>query len=480
MKKISTCIICILLIHFVKADNLHHNKKNKADSGEVTSNTTQYNRIKPADTTNVLVPVVAENILSSFQNMVYKHRLDSVQKDVQLDYNQYVQSYIDVYTAPGRKESIARILGLTKYYFPIYEKAFRDAGIPEEIKYLSIVESALDPNAVSRVGATGPWQFMFATAKLYGLNMDNYVDERKDPIQASYAAAAYIKDAYQDFGDWLVAIASYNCGKGNITRAIQKAGASDFWSIRPYLPIETRNYVPAYIAVTYVMNYYARHHIVPTPSDMAVKTDTILVNKYVGLSDISKVLNVDMRQMTMLNPQYKKQIVNGSDIAPKRLVIPQIDKTRFALLYETLNSQPASAGRFEAVAASYNEPSNFTKRKEKALPTFHTVKRGETLASIADKFGCEVQDLKVWNKLHSLKAIPGAELRVAAPSSSDEKYSAPKVKEVKSVMTYKVKSGDTLSGIAERFDGSVAEIKALNGLKKGALQPGMKLKINRG
>lgn len=476
MKKISICIICILLIHFVKADSLHLTKKTTHNSGK----TSLYSPTNPGDTTNALVPAITDNLLASYQNMIYKHRLDSVQKDVQLDYNQYVQSYIDIYTAPGRKESIARILGLTKYYFPIYEKAFRDAGIPEEIKYLSIVESALDPNAVSRVGATGPWQFMFATAKLYGLNMDNYVDERKDPIQASYAAAAYIKDAYQDFGDWLVAIASYNCGKGNITRAIQKAGASDFWSIRQFLPAETRNYVPAYIAVAYVMNYYAKHNIMPAACDMAMATDTIQVNKYVGLSDISKVLNVDMRQICLLNPQYKRQIINGSDAAPKRLVIPQIDKTRFALLYETLNSQPKGSNQFEAVTASYNEPSSFVKHKERALPAFHTVKKGETLSSIADKFGCEVQDIKVWNKLRSLKAVPGAELRVAAPSSSDDKYSAPKAREVKSVMTYKVKSGDTLSQIAERFDNSVEGIKSLNGLKKGVIQPGMVLKINRG
>jgi membrane-bound lytic murein transglycosylase D len=478
MKKFATCIICILLIQHVKAGALLLIKKNKTDSDGIATTTNQLNRVKTGDTTT-FVPVVADNILASYQNMIYKHRLDSVQKDVPLDYNQYVQSYIDIYTAPGRKESIARILGLTKYYFPIYEKAFRDAGIPEEIKYLSIVESALDPNAVSRVGATGPWQFMFATAKLYGLNMDNYVDERKDPIQASYAAAAYIKDAYQDFGDWLVAIASYNCGKGNITRAIQKAGASDFWSIRPYLPVETRNYVPAYIAVAYVMNYYAKHNIFPSTCDFSVKTDTIQVNKFVSLADISRVLNVDQHQICMLNPQYKKQIVNGTDAAPKRLVIPQIDKTRFALLYETLNSQGVAPNQFEAVKASFNETA-VLKHKEKELPTFHTVKRGETLSSIADRFGCEVQDLKVWNKLHSLKVQPGVELRVAAPSSSDDKYSSPKTKDIKSVMTYKVRSGDTLSGIAEKFEGSVEQIKSLNGLKNGAIQPGMMLKINRG
>ncbi|RKR85588.1 membrane-bound lytic murein transglycosylase D [Mucilaginibacter gracilis] len=477
MKKLSTCIICIFLIHFVKADPLSHTKKNKADSDGVTANTESPQIRKAADTTN-FVPIVNDGA-TSYQNMVFKHRLDSVQKEVQLDYNQYVQSYIDIYTAPQRRESMARILGLTKYYFPIYEKAFHDAGIPEEIKYLSIVESALDPNAVSRVGATGPWQFMFATAKLYGLNIDNYVDERKDPIQATYAAAAYIKDAYQDFGDWLVAIASYNCGKGAITRAIAKAGASDFWSIRQYLPAETRNYVPAYIAVTYVINYYAKHNIIPSTCDFSVKTDTLLVNNYVGLADISRVLNVDMHQIAMLNPQYKKQIVNGTAAAPKRLVIPQINKSQFASLYETLNNPGNASHSFEAVRASYNE-APLAKHKQKELPAFHKVKKGESLASIADKFGCEVQDIKVWNKLHTLKVKPGVELRVSAPSSSDEKYSQPKAREVKSVMTYKVKSGDTLSQIAEKFDDNVEHIKTVNKLKKGIIQPGMVLKINRG
>src|SRR6202007_2143582 len=173
----------------------------------------------------------------------------------------YVQAEIDNYLS--QKSDVGRELGLAKYYFPIYEKAFREAGIPDEIKYLSIVESQLNPVATSRAGATGLWQFLGSTARIYGLKMDNYVDERRDPIQSSYAAAAYLKDAYQEFGDWLLAIASYNCGKSNVIRAIEKAGANDFWSIRQYLPVETRGYVPAYIAITYVMNYYKQHNLIP-------------------------------------------------------------------------------------------------------------------------------------------------------------------------------------------------------------------------
>lgn len=287
----------------------------------------------------VMVPVLNAAPISAYQGSIYKRRLDSIQKDVPLDYNAYVQSYIDTYVSGNQRDGLGRILGLTKYYFPIYEKAFHDAGIPDEIKYLSIVESQLNPYAVSRVGATGPWQFMSTTAKVYGLNMDAYVDERRDPMQSSYAAAAYLKDAYQQFGDWLLAIASYNCGKSNVLRAIEQAnGATDFWSIQKYLPAETRGYVPAYIAVTYVMNYYKKYNIVPQSCNLTMKTDTVLVNKYISLNSVARVLNISLSQLTVLNPSYKMMIVNGSPAAPKTLVIPQSAKEKYSTLYNSINA----------------------------------------------------------------------------------------------------------------------------------------------
>jgi len=466
MKKFWTFITLLLILQQVKAlPSYLHTKTNKADSGIIKKDTS-------------LVPLVT--IVSGFQDGLSKRRLDSIRKEIPLDYNEYVQSYIDIYT--HRKDEMAKVIGLSKYYFPIYEKAFHDAGIPEEIKYLSIIESSLDPYAVSHSGATGPWQFMFATAKLYGLNMDNYIDERRDPIQASYAAAAYIKDAYQDFGDWLVAIASYNCGKGNITRAIQLAGASDFWSIRPYLPLETRNYVPAYIAMAYVMNYYHKHDIVPRACEVSLHTDTVMVNKFVSLAGISSALKIDMAQLTILNPQYKKRIINGTVASPKRLVIPQIGKQDFAVLYDVLNNGAISPNQLEPVMASSNEPSSFKKVSHTdESPTMHKVKKGETLASIADKYGVEVQDLKVWNHLKKLKVTTGQELRLTEPAQMEHYASAKAKPAEKSYITYKVRSGDTLSQIAEKFDGvTVEKIKSLNGTKVTHLQPGMTLKINRG
>ncbi|RYE16507.1 MAG: LysM peptidoglycan-binding domain-containing protein [Sphingobacteriales bacterium] len=453
MKRLFTFFICLSSIQIVSAS-------------EVDSN--RYSRVNSSDT--IFVPVAAQPIPpATHEYSIFKRRLDSIQKDVQLDYNEYVQSYIDAYAR--RRDGIGAILGKSKYYFPIYEKAFRDAGIPEEIKFLSIVESELNPNAVSRVGATGPWQFMFSTARLYGLNMDNYVDERRDPIQASYAAAAYLRDAYQEFGDWLLAIASYNCGKGAVTRAIEKAGANDFWAIRAYLPAETRGYVPAFIAMAYVMNYHKSHNIVAQACGFSIKTDTVLVNKFVTLQAVSKVLDIESSELALLNPAYKRQIVNGSPQAPKRLIIPQTAKENYAALYDALNGPGFTVPEPKVQFASYSNER--TAPEKPAKRTTHRVKRGETLSHIADVYGVEVQDLKVWNHLRSIKPVPGKVLRVVAPNDDEP------AKKIKDFVTYKVKRGDTLSEIAAKFEGSsVEKIRVLNGLKKGRLQPGMTLKIS--
>jgi len=379
-----TCLACAQLVRAEVSSNF------RTDSGLVPS------AVSKADNGAAVHPV-----LNAFESMMSK-RLDSIKKDVPLDYNEFVQSYIDKYIS--RRDDIGSILGKTKYYFPIYEKAFHDAGIPEEIKFLSIVESELNPNAVSRVGATGPWQFMYTTGKNFGLNIDSYVDERRDPIQASYAAAAYIKDAYQEFGDWLLAIASYNCGKSSVERAIEKANALDFWSIREYLPQETRNYVPAYIAITYVMNYYNRYHITPRVCSYAINTDTVLVNKFVSLSNIARVLDVDTKQLAILNPAYTRLIVNGTPTVPKRMIIPQVTKEKYSALYNALNGESLTV----ASTPVYSDPDD-----AQQIPTFHKVKRGETLARIADKYGVDLTDLKEWN--HVSKAVPGKTLRLSAP-----------------------------------------------------------------
>ena len=291
----------------------------------------QQPKLSITDTT--YVPVVDEAPTFYNHNYKYKARLDSIQKIIPLTYNEHVQKYIDIYA--GRKDMMGKMLGLSDYYFPIFEKALKSYNIPEEIKYLPIIESSMNPHAVSRVGATGLWQFMFATAKGYGLNMDNFVDERKDPIQASYAAAAYFRDAYEELGDWLLAIAAYNCGRGNVNRAIAKADSRDFWEIRRFLPMETRNYVPAFIAAVYVMNFSGDHQIKAQEPAFLKNTDIIQVNRSVSLSSLAAALNTDLDELLSLNPSYKKKIVNGTELSPKRVILPKVNLTSFAQIVPT-------------------------------------------------------------------------------------------------------------------------------------------------
>ncbi|PTQ99477.1 membrane-bound lytic murein transglycosylase D [Mucilaginibacter yixingensis] len=463
MKRLFTFVICLALSQLTKANPLTHGLP--ADSGA--------NAAARRDTS--LVPVVEPVRVTSFNTPLFQRRLDSVQKEVPLNYNEIVQSYIDIYTSSGRRGEIGKIIGLSKYYFPIYEKAFREAGIPEEIKFLSIVESALNPNAVSRVGATGPWQFMAATGKVFGLSIDDYVDDRRDPIKASYAAAAYLKDAYQEFGDWLLAIASYNCGKSSVERAIDRSGgATDFWSIRPYLPTETRGYVPAYIAMAYVMNYFNRHNIAPQPSGMCNKADTIVVDHMVSLSNISHLLQIDDRSLFVLNPSYTRGIINGTARSPRRMVLPEVAPDKYAALYDALNGDLGKVPTVQHI--SYVAPAK-EKEESTETPTFHKVRRGETLARIADRYGIELQDLKAWNHIRTRTVPTGTRLRLTEPAGSREEVASAKI--ASKSLTYTVRQGDTLSGVAEKFEANIERIREVNNLKNDELQPGMTLKITK-
>ncbi len=426
----------------------------------------------PSDT--VAMPVIEQPLLFG-QSLLYKLRLDSIKQTVPLDYNEYVQSYIDIYTK--RKSMYGDMLGLSSYYFPIFEKALKSYNIPTEIKYLAIVESSLNPHAVSRVGATGIWQFMFGTAKAYGLNMDNFVDERKDPIQASYAAAAYFRDAYEELGDWLLAIAAYNCGKGNVNRAIDKAGSRDFWEIRKFLPKETSNYVPAFIAAVYVMKYAKNHQITIRPNNFAFKTDTVLVKNFVALNDVALAINHKEETLLALNPSYKKKIVNGTDLLPKRIVIPKPELQFYEPLFEVLNNDVEMDKQI--FLASTDDVRDLRKKvlpKKQAASKIllHKVLPGQSLNVIANKYGVEVQDLKVWNELKVSTIVPGQRLKVYRDTVV-AKFT-PKIKA--SFANYKVKQGDTLSSIAEKFDGiTVASLKAANGLKSAKITEGMVLKV---
>lgn len=364
------------------------------------------------------------NPIVPLSNGIFQTRLESIRKEVDLSYNEHVQKYIDTYLK--RKEHVGKMLGLSKYYFPIFEKALKEFGLPDELKYISVVESALNPNAVSRSGAVGPWQFMYKTAKGYGLTMDTYTDERKDPQKASFAAAQYLLDAHKRIGDWLLAIAAYNCGTGAVTRAIAKSGGvADYWKVRPFLPLETQNYVPAFIATVYTMNYYKAHEIAEKPAGFSTSTDIFPVTKRISISSIAKATQIDENELLILNPSYKKQIINGTSLMPMPLVIPSLASAAYSSLYELFNGQDEEENLNSAL---------FTKS---AIDT----------------------------KIESKSSITSSKKIIS--SSKENSY-----------IHYIVKAGDTLTGIANKFKGtSVSEIKAMNGLKSSVLKPGMRLKI---
>lgn len=403
-------------------------------------------------------------------NLLYKYRLDSIQTAIPLDYNPYVQSFIDAFLTRG-KSQIGKMISLGNYYFPIFEQALQTYKIPDEFKYLPIVESAMDPLAVSKSGATGLWQFMYTTGIGYGLNIDNYIDERRDPIQSSYAAAKYLKEAYGNFGDWLLALASYNCGQGAVARAIVRAGGGKktFWDIQTFLPMETRNYVPKFIAVTYMMHYYARYKDIEVPdANFKINIDSIYVNKFVSFNNLADVLNIESKEIEILNPAYKKNLVNGTPEDPKRLIIPKVDYKTYASLFDVLNSDENNTVNY--VSLKPDEPKLYTKKK------IHTVLKGENLTAIANQYKIEAQDIKVWNNLRNFTVLPGQKLIVSNPKKQEP---VNQVNDVPKYITYTVKLGDTLSSIAKRFNGvTVGSIQELNNLTSYTLKTGMVLMIN--
>ena len=267
-----------------------------------------------------------ENV--TYDKQVYIDRLHRMPTIMEMPYNEVVQSCIDRYTSRMR-QSVSYFLGASNFYMPIFEEALDLYQLPLELKYLPVIESALNPTAVSRVGATGLWQFMLTTGKAYGLNVNTLVDERRDPIKASYAAAHLLSDLYKVFGDWNLVIAAYNCGPGNVSKAIQRSGGSkDYWHIYPYLPRETRGYVPAFIAANYMMTYYSLHNICPMTSRLPAQTDTVMVTKKIHLEQIANVLDIDIEMLRALNPMYRHDIIPGNS-EPYALRLPLADVNRF-------------------------------------------------------------------------------------------------------------------------------------------------------
>lgn len=442
----------------------------------------------------------------------YIARLQKLPTVIEMPYNQIVRQYIEMY-ANRRADLVEKMLSLSLYYNPIFEDALERHGLPNELKYLPIIESALNPNAVSRAGAAGLWQFMPSTATGEGLEVNSLIDERRDPIKSSDAAATLLGKFHDIYKDWNLVLAAYNCGPGNVNKAIKNAGGkTDFWEIYPYLPKETRGYVPAFIAATYIMNNFGLHGISPAVARAPIVTDTVHVTDRVHFRQISDVMGLSMEELRILNPQYRQDVIPGN-IKPYILILPSVQAYCYKANIDSIlgHDRNMYATRTVAEPAVRSEPT----------VKYHTVKKGETLRSIADMYGVTQGSIMSANRMKSTKLKSGKKLKIEIPApdsnyvASDTtnaakaktnsdmaavdaavapstpkpapkpntpakntgKSSTTKQNTAGKTSSYKVKKGDTLYSIASRNGVTVDQLKKANGLKSDKLQIDQSLKI---
>lgn len=379
-----------------------------------------FNRVKA---TNRKPSLNAEDVLYTSDEVI-RQRMVKMHCPIPMSINPQVRAYINLYGS-RRKEGTGRMLGLSKLYFPIFEQALDKYNLPMELKYLAMVESALNPTAVSRVGATGIWQFMYQTGRVYNLNVNSYTDDRRDVALATVAACEYFKEMYGVFHDWLLVIASYNCGPRNVTKAIARAGGkTNFWEIYKYLPRETQGYVPAFLAILYVSKHANEHGIVPSNSPFEFhQIDTLQVTQGLAFESIATGLDIPIETIRFLNPEYKKNFIPGTPQSPSKLILPVENVVAFAsrsndLYASSMNSQSApKVSLVEEVESDDNDSDSDSKKTAyvsayKSVRKIHKVRRGESLSDIADDFDCTVAEIKKWNKLRSSKIKPGRKLKI--------------------------------------------------------------------
>ncbi len=455
------------------------------------------------DTSEVRVLNYPRNLPDS----VYIERLQDIEQVVDLNYNKVVGNYIKMYTE-RRREQVEIMLGLSAYYFPIFEETLDKYNMPLEIKYLAIIESALNPTARSRVGANGLWQFMYYTAKNMKLEITSFVDERRDPIKATDAAARYLMKLYELYGNWHLAIAAYNCGPGNVNKAIRRSGGkTNYWEIYYRLPRETRGYVPAFIAAAYTFEYHKEHNLVPRYPEISLAVDTIMVTDYLHFNQVAENLDIEKEQLRALNPMYRRDVIPAKENKPYPLVLPQenimafIDADTSIFAHERDKYFPNNTLINPTTSTStYFTPVD-VKGKAKIL---YTVKSGDNVGFISSWFKVRASDLRYWNNIHRDIIRIGQKLAIYVPEKDKEKYeklntmtfaqkqasigkttTAAKKAEVKPLdsgyVYYTVRRGDTLWEIAQKYAGiSADEIMKLNQLKNDrSLYIGQKLKIKR-
>ena len=433
---------------------------------------------------------------SNIPDSVYIERLKRLNPFVNVSYNDIVRSHIVYYTQKISTEKMANIIGLSFYYLPLFEEIFDEYGLPLELKAMAVIESAFNPKAVSRAKAKGMWQFMYTTAKMYNLNMNSFVDERFDPIQSCRAAARYLRDAYDIFGDWSLAIASYNCGPGNVNKAIRRAGCGKyFWDVYKYLPRETRGYVPAFIAALYTLKYYPEHGIVPVQTSMPAHVDTFHVRRNLHFRQISDNINITLEDLRDLNPQYIHDIIPGNEgdyilRLPYNCSMEFVDKQDSIYTYkDSIYLSPVVLKNVKQSGSSYVASGD---------KIYHKVTKGQTLGGIASKYHTTVANIKKWNNLKSNNIQIGQRLVIygkgggsssSSGSSSSKSSSSTTSKSTTTKQSsgssgnyvmYTVRKGDTLWEIANKHSVSLHEIMTLNGFSRNTkIYPGMKIKIKK-
>lgn len=430
----------------------------------------------------------AEDSVPQYDDYTYQARLARLDAASPFDlvYNPHVKGFIDLYTI-RKRESVSRMMGMAQLYYPMFEEVLDKYNIPLELKHLAVIESALIPYARSRAGAMGLWQFMYPTGKMYGLNVTSYIDQRCDPYKATVAAAEYLKTLYGMFGDWQMVLAAYNAGPGSISKAIRRSGGKKtYWEIRPYLPVETQGYVPAFIAANYVMNYGAEHNIYPAvPRKTYFEVDTVVLKEQMSFEQLSQALEISSEEILYFNPQYRKNIIpaGGNTIC--------LPKNKIAFF---LNNETAI---YAAIAAQRKEGDVVESLAE--VKKTHTVKSGEHLSTIARKYGVTVSDLKTWNYIGRRGIRPGKKLvvyvrekkaepkklelnnetQVATNKDASSKQLAENtgLSEKKDFVYHKVRKGENLMGIAKKYGVTYQQIKETNRLSNNNLKYGQLLKI---
>ncbi len=419
-------------------------------------------------------------------------RLGKIPTTIEMPFNSEVRSYINMYIR--KKQLVENMLGMSHYYMPIFEEALERHDMPLMLKYLPVIESALDPNAVSRAGASGLWQFMIPTGRGEGLVIDELVDQRRDPYTSSDAAARYLKKLYKTYGDWSLAIAAYNCGPGNVNKAVRRTeggGSEGVWVIYPHLPKETRGYVPCFIAACYIMTYYDLHGIAPALATKPIIADTVHVGRRIHFEQISEVLDIPMEEIQVLNPQYRKNVIPG-DIRPYPLVLPSLQTYAYIANEDSIaNHNAEKFGRRTVVVAGAQKSSSSNAKEVSTIS--HKVKRGETLSSIAQKYGVTIQSIKDANNMKNNTVKRGQKLRIVKgasyttsrePSKKVEKSTTKKSNTKKSTKKknsgskrHTVKKGESLWKIANRYGVTVNALKRANNLKSENLKAGQRLTI---